>query len=151
MTIITQQTATAVTAPRELISPDLFARVAARAAAEHSMPPDLAERSLVQTLTMLHAIAAHPGTTIHPPRVIDVTWHMLILHTADYIAMCDQIAGHYLHHTPADGATDGGANVRASAATLRDLGYEIDEELWAMIEATNCENACSGCDNKVPA
>lgn len=149
MTVTTDRAAHAAPAPRELISPDLFDRVAARAAAEHSMPPGLAERSLTQTLTMLHAIAAHPGTVIHPPRVIDVTWHMLMLHSIDYTQLCDRLAGHYLHHTPADGATDGGAAVRASAATLRGLGYEIDEELWAMIEATNCENACSGCDNSV--
>ncbi|GAA4239754.1 hypothetical protein GCM10022254_61300 [Actinomadura meridiana] len=151
MTVTTDRTAPPVPALRELISPELFDRVASRAAVEHSMPAEMAERSLTQSLTMLHAIATHRGTTIYPPRVIDVTWHMLILHTADYIALCDRLAGHYLHHTPADGATDGGANVRASAAALRDLGYEIDEELWAMIEATNCENACGGCDNKVPS
>lgn len=147
MTVTTDR---AARAPGALISPGLFDRVARRAAVEHSMPLGLAERSLAQTLVMLHAIAAHPGTVIHPPRVIDVTWHMLILHTADYVALCDRLAGHYLHHTPADGAADGGANVRASADTLRSLGYEIDGELWAMVEATNCENACSGCDNKVP-
>jgi hypothetical protein len=98
---------------------------------------------------MLHAIAAHPGTTIHPPKVIDYSWHMLMLHSVEYHLLCERIAGHYLHHNPADGATDGGANVRASADTLRSLGYEIDDELWAMIDATNCENACSGCDNSV--
>ena len=149
MTVTTTQAAPTATAMRALLPADLFDRVARRTAAEHSMPADLADRSLAQTLTFLHAIAAHPGTTIHPTRVIDVSWHMLILHTADYHALCDRLAGHYLHHTPADGATDGGANVRASAAVLRKLGYELDDELWAMIEATNCENACNGCDNSV--
>lgn len=149
MTVTTTHAAPTAAELRALLPADVFARVAARTAAEHSMPADLADRSLAQTLTMLHAIAAHPGTRIHPTRVIDVSWHMLILHTADYIGLCDRLAGHYLHHNPADGATDFGAAVRASAQTLRDLGYEIDEELWAMLKATNCHNTCSGCDNSV--
>ncbi|WP_242890851.1 glycine-rich domain-containing protein [Actinomadura litoris] len=149
MTVMIQAASTAD--PRGMIPAELFDKVAARTAAEHKMPRELADRSLLQTLTMLRAIAEHPGTTLHPPKVIDYSWHMLILHTADYMAMCERLAGHYLHHTPADGATDGGANVQASADTLRSLGYEIDDELWAMIDATNCENACSGCDNKVPS
>lgn len=149
MTVTTERAAPTATELRALLPDTLFDRVARRTAAEHSMPLDLAERSLTQTLTMLHAIAAHRGTTIHPPRGIDVSWHMLILHTADYHALCGRLAGHYLHHTPADGATDGGANVRASAAVLRGLGYVLDDELWAMIEATNCENSCGGCDNSV--
>jgi len=148
MTVTTDRAAPAAD-PHTLVPADVFARVSARTAAEHSMPADLADRSLVQALTMLHAIGTHPGTVIHPPRVVDVSWHMLMLHTVDYHALCERLAGHYLHHTPADGAADGGANVRASAQRLRDLGYVLDEELWAMIAATNCENACSGCDNSV--
>ncbi|MGH3241012.1 MAG: hypothetical protein ACRDNL_11585 [Spirillospora sp.] len=149
MTVTTDRAAMSATAPRDLISAGLFDRIVGRAAAEYCMPVELAERSLVQTLTMLHAIATHPGTAIHPPRVVDVTWHTLMLHTVDYVELCNRLAGHYLHHSPADGAIDGGAAVRESAATLRSLGYEIDEGLWAMIEATACENACSGCDNSV--
>lgn len=135
---------------RGLISPELHATLVRRTARDHDMPTELAERSLDQTLIMLHAIVEHPGLTIHPPRVIDVSWHEFILHTAAYTEFCDRFAGHYLHHTPDDGATDGGANVRASAARLRDLGYEIDDELWAMQVATGCANYCSGCDNSVP-
>ena len=148
MTVTTEQAAPAA-AMRDLLPADVFARVAARTATEHSMPADLADRSLTQTLLMLHAIAAHQGLTISPPRVIDVSWHMLILHSKVYIELCDRLSGHYLHHDPADGATDAGAAVRASAQRLRDLGYVIDEELWAMVKATNCHNSCSGCDNSV--
>lgn len=108
MTMTTDSAVKAALSLRDLLPADLFDRVAARAAVEHSMPPSLAERSLTQTLTMLHASAAHPGTVIHPPRVIDVTRHMLILHTAGYIELCDRLAGHYLHDSPADGAADDG-------------------------------------------
>ena len=31
---------------------------------------------------------------------VDNLWHTFILHTADYIAFCDQYLGFYLHHRP---------------------------------------------------
>jgi hypothetical protein len=35
-----------------------------------------------------------------PTKVVDLIWHAHILHTKDYIAFCDYVAGSYIHHTP---------------------------------------------------
>ena len=35
-----------------------------------------------------------------PTKIVDLIWHAHILHTKDYIAFCNHVAGGYIHHTP---------------------------------------------------
>jgi hypothetical protein len=37
-----------------------------------------------------------------PTQVVDLIWHSHVLHTRDYMDFCNQVAGGYIHHTPAD-------------------------------------------------
>lgn len=43
----------------------------------------------------------HLPLSLVPSRIIDECWHNHILHTKNYMADCQAIFGHYLHHEPA--------------------------------------------------
>jgi hypothetical protein len=42
----------------------------------------------------------YPETTIIPSFHVDAFWHKHILYTDNYIKVCDQLFGRYLHHAP---------------------------------------------------
>jgi hypothetical protein len=44
--------------------------------------------------------ATYPGRSFVPPRIVDEVWHNHILFTRHYVADCDLLFGHYLHHNP---------------------------------------------------
>lgn len=44
--------------------------------------------------------AGFPTESHLTPRVIDDLWHTHILFTQDYAAMCESVAGRFLHHSP---------------------------------------------------
>lgn len=46
--------------------------------------------------------AKFPGTAFVPPRLVDHVWHAHITFTRQYMADCDLLFGHYLHHSPAE-------------------------------------------------
>lgn len=43
--------------------------------------------------------ATHPDETFSPSPLVDIGWHIFILHTREYTEFCDGLAGHYIHHT----------------------------------------------------
>lgn len=91
---------------RFLVRPALFDWLVDRIAADVEVAGDrdLAIRIADQALAFLAASATSPHR-LAPSRLVDIGWHAAILQTREYAAFCDQVAGRFIHHTPA-GAAD---------------------------------------------
>jgi hypothetical protein len=48
----------------------------------------------------LALVAISPMERLAPPERIDLAWHHFILHTREYSAFCEAIAGKFIHHVP---------------------------------------------------
>jgi len=139
---------------RTLLPAPLAERLVARITAEHpELPPDLPARVLDQALAFLGtcATATEP---IGPSDLVDIGWHTFILHTHEYAAFCDRIAGQFIHHVPDDSPTGdewptapqaNRATLAATLAAMRRAGYRIDAELWSMSGAGDCSQCHAGC------
>lgn len=109
------------------------------------MTKDTAERLLGQAIAYVLTAMERPGVDMGVGYTVDVAVHALILDTPLYFALCDEYnSGIYKHHAPLiERRRDG--TVMRTADLIRENGFEVDEELWAMDAAD-----CSPCDNKVP-
>lgn len=134
--------------PKTLISTELFDQIVTRLADREGLRREHAERCMVQALAFLKACADNPNARLAPPFEVDLAWHTFILHTKEYAEFCENLAGRFLHHRPADGMEDDGAMIRATADIIALGGMPVDHELWG-VEGTGCHNTCSGCDNSV--
>ncbi|GAA1386649.1 hypothetical protein GCM10009639_10680 [Kitasatospora putterlickiae] len=128
---------------RTLVDNALFERLVHRVTHDHDMELQLAERVVDQALAFLGACAAGPGAQLSPSHLVDHGWHAFLMHTREYAAFCDRVAGAFLHHHPGDG--DGqvqGGTISATTAAIRAAGYRVDTELWAM--SANCSEGSGG-------
>ncbi|MYU54679.1 MULTISPECIES: hypothetical protein [Streptomyces] len=109
------------------------------------MTRDTAERLLGQAIAYTITAMERKGVDMGVGYTVDVAVHALILDTPLYFALCDEYnGGQYKHHAPLiERRCDG--TVMRTAEILRDNGFAVDDELWAMDAAE-----CSPCDNKVP-
>lgn len=70
---------------------------------------------------------------------VDSFWHTFVLFTLRYAGFCQQVAGHFIHHVPADDLSSDLAASRAQyAATLRDyrlaFGEAPNPSIWPVAE-----------------
>lgn len=147
------------TTGRSLISAELFDRLVHRIVADEKLDRDLAERITDQALAFLWACAANTGAPLAPSELVDIGWHTFLLHTRDYAAFCDQIAGRFLHHVPTD-ENDPVASGEAARTTLaqtvtaiRGAGFATDPDLWPTIGGMftgNCSQCKNGCTDDPP-
>ena len=141
---------------RSLIDPALFERLASRIVGEHDVERGLAERTMDQALAFLAACARNTGSPLAPSDLVDIGWHTFVLHTRDYAAFCERIAGRFLHHVPtedhdpaASGDTARGTVARTVGA-IEAAGFPVDAELWPQaVGCTGCHNGCH--DDPPPA
>ena len=70
------------------------------------------------------ALASGGGTGEFSPFSpdMDEIWHNHILHTKEYMKCCEQLFGHYLHHTPT--YTDG------DREQCNDIVFELHDQVW---------------------
>jgi hypothetical protein len=137
---------------KDLIAARLWTLLIDRIVKEWRMSRPLAERTMDQALGYLRLCGAHLEETFSPSPLVDIGWHIFILHTRAYTEFCDGLAGHYIHHTPYNDAEvdiaaadcgpcgpchanerglDTGVNNPArTVAALRALGIAVDEPLW---------------------
>jgi len=137
-------------AGRDLIDPALFDRLTRRITTDHPhIDRVLAERILDQALAFLGtcATATRP---LGPSPAVDIGWHTLILHTAEYARLCDRIAGRFIHHQPDDqpaqpGEADGvgAVSIADTLAAITAAGYRIDREVWT--SRADCSQCHAGC------
>ena len=144
------------TDPATLVDPEMMERLAGRITKDHpdtDMPT--ARRIIGQAAAFLAASAALPGAELAPSKAVDVGWHTWILHTVDYAAFCDRVAGRFIHHvpTPEGESTEGGPERRADAPSTpwRPQGFRIDHDLWPdaamMGECSQCHAGCTDSPN----
>jgi hypothetical protein len=95
------------------------------------MSEDTASRVLDEALKFLVACARFPHVYVQPSRVVDEGWHALILHTAPYRALCEQLGGFIDHFPERSDPTrhDQGTTAR-TVALIGEAGYTPDLELW---------------------
>jgi hypothetical protein len=148
MTIVDIETVKARTG-RSLLDPVLFERLSVRIAFEHGMDRPMAERVMDQALAFLGTCAVHP-VPLSPSKTVDIGWHTFILHTQDYGAFCDRVAGRFIHHIPTDGEhlADGPPAPWETTAAIVAAGYVVDAPLWE--RAANCSQCKDGCHDDPP-
>lgn len=136
---------------RSLVEPDLFHRLVQRVAEEHDHDLTMAGRIVDQALAFLGTTATHTGRPLSPSDIVDPGWHEFILHTVDYAAFCERIAGRFLHHVPTD-PEDGSAEAEGAHDTLSYTvsaiafaGFYVDTDLWPTAHAGKCSQCHAGC------
>lgn len=104
------------TDPVTLVEPEMMERLAARIVKDHpEHTTTTARRIVAQTAAFLATGAQRPGLKLSPSKPVDVGWHTWILHTVDYAAFCERIAGRFIHHVP----TPDGEDAKGAAAAER--------------------------------
>ncbi|WP_406089519.1 glycine-rich domain-containing protein [Kitasatospora purpeofusca] len=127
---------------RTLVDDRLFERLTHQVARDHRLETRLAERVVDQALAFLGACATNPGAALAPSRLVDHGWHAFLLHTHEYAAFCDRIAGRFLHHRPEVGGARANDVGVATTTALRAAGYQVDPELWAA--SADCSEGSGG-------
>ncbi|MEX5712747.1 hypothetical protein AB1484_31920 [Parafrankia sp. FMc6] len=134
---------------RFLVRPALFDWLVDRVSTDDAVVGDraLAARIVDQALAFLAASGTSPHTLV-PSRLVDVGWHAFLLHTREYAAYCDQIAGRFIHHTPAgtaDEPVDAASARDRTLTAITEAGYAVDADLWPEMVSADCsdEGNCS--------
>jgi hypothetical protein len=139
------------TDPATLVDPEMMERLAARITKDHSdtgLPT--ARRIIGQAAAFLAAGAVLPGAELSPSKAVDIGWHTWILHTVDYAAFCDRVAGRFIHHvpTPEGESIEGGpeAGRQRTLDALTAAGFRIDHDLWPVAaKMGDCSQCHAGC------
>ncbi|WP_285100913.1 hypothetical protein [Promicromonospora sp. MEB111] len=138
---------------RSLVDPELFQKLTERVSTEHDHDLGIAARIVDQALAFLGTTATHQGRPLSPSDEVDPGWHEFILHTVDYAAFCDQVAGRFLHHVPTDpqdpSAHGEGAHesLQYTVDAIATAGFWVDPDLWPSAEAGKCSQCHSGCSS----
>jgi hypothetical protein len=144
------------TTGRALVSHELFQRLTHRIVTDDKLDRDLAERIVDQVLAFLATCATNTGEPLAPSELVDIGWHTFLLHTRDYAAFCERIAGEFIHHVPTD---PGDPNARGEAAretlactvtSIEAAGFAIDADLWPRSAVGSCTGCHNGCHNDPP-
>jgi hypothetical protein len=119
-------------AHKQRIEEPLWERLVARIAKENDCDACLAGRIMDQALGFLCLVAQDPDAQYSPSPVVDIGWHTIILYTREYAALCELLAGRFIHHAPLDEAgrayTKNGVSRTVAAMKVR--GLAVDEDLW---------------------
>jgi hypothetical protein len=136
---------------RSLVDPALFQKLTEHVATEHDHGLGMAARVVDQALAFLGTTATHQGRPLSPSEEVDPGWHEFILHTVDYAAFCEQIAGRFLHHVPTDPqdpSTHGESAHEAIQYTvdaIAEAGFYVDTDLWPTPHSVACSQCHQGC------
>lgn len=112
---------------------------------DNTMVRNMAERILGNAVMYTIGSIEHPDVHLGVGKLVDIGVHQLILDTPVWWGIGRLYnGGAYKHHAPFIERRGDGLCLR-TAEFLTSIGFDIDEELWA-IDGANC----SPCDNKVP-
>ncbi|MFG1686181.1 glycine-rich domain-containing protein [Nonomuraea sp. NPDC049269] len=136
-----------LTDPCDLVDVGLLDRLIERVARDYCTTTAYAERIMRQTLGFLATCALNPDAGLSPSEEVDKGWHAFLLHTREYAAFCEQVAGRFIHHRPDDPAGEAlrpaAERVGATVQAMRAAGLPVDVELW--IPDGRCGQCYSGC------
>lgn len=148
MTITTEQTTTKE--PRDLVTPEMFQLMVDDVVTFDKVTRSYAERGVEQFLVFMKAwgdtmaeVGGAPAKWVKfpPSPAVDKIWHRSMMRTRAFAAVCDRVAGRYMHHLPImdEDIRSGAASERAIAA-MRATGYRVDLEWWMDGESCCPEN-----------
>ena len=92
----------------------------------------------------LSLIAKFPGTGFVPPRLVDHVWHAHITFTRQYMADCELLFGHYLHHNPAQGDEDMTPMFKSVTIPAYQNEFGINLQAYGLSEDMMAASGCSG-------
>ena len=146
-------TSAALRLGRDLVTEAVFAKLVRRIEAEHHFETVMAERCMDQGLAFLAACATSTAP-LSPSMAADIGWHTFILHTRDYAAFCETVAGRFIHHVPHESEEGDEEDTQAvfdrTAAAIRKAGFRVDRELWQVDGAVKCSQCHNGCADDPP-
>ncbi len=97
-----------------------FTQVKARYVKEGNLSPQEAEATLQELKRWFTLCALHPEKTYATGGQVDAMWHTFILFTRDYARFCEDIAGAFIHHTPALSSSNSVEEQIAAAERMRE-------------------------------
>lgn len=107
-----------------------------------------------QALAFLKVCADNPRLALRPSKFVDIGWHTFILHTYDYAAFCDAIAGRFLHHVPDEFEPPGDPRdtLAPTLNAMRLARLAVEENLWAPAsgDCSQCHGGCTDCGQGGP-
>ncbi len=134
---------------RNLVDDVLWERLVGRVIKDESLERAEAERIMDAGLGFVKLCAEHPGNSFAPTPLADIGWHTLILYTRHYAALCQKLAGRFVHHEPNDdpAAESGSSGPHATVAFMEAHGIEFDPLVWAtgLKEKAGCAPGGSDC------
>jgi hypothetical protein len=115
-----------------LITDEQFASVRGTVMdANPGMSEEMAGSIVDEAIKFVAACATNPGLGLAPSRIVDEGWHALILHTAMYADLCEQLGGRFVHHYPGYDPTNYDPPILdRTREKIAELGWEADAELW---------------------
>jgi hypothetical protein len=140
------------TDPLTLLDTEVADRLTLRITTDHPHIDEATARRIVgQTAGFIAASGQQPGQSLAPSKLVDIGWHTFILHTVDYTAFCEQVAGRFVHHVPtaeAEEPPDGSETRQRTLAAITAAGYTIDPELWPdLADCSQCHAGCTDSPN----
>ncbi|WP_328549675.1 hypothetical protein [Streptomyces sp. NBC_00366] len=126
---------------RELVSPELFERLADFCAEEYGYEKSMAERIMSEALAFLD-VMGQTGEGMSPSKTVDPGWHTFMLHTEDYEKWCLERYGRFIHHAPKSRYRDRITMVDV-VGKIRAHGFEVNESLWGTKADCNEPTCCS--------
>ncbi|WP_371676861.1 hypothetical protein [Streptomyces sp. NBC_01276] len=142
---ITVESPVALRHGRDLVSPELFERLAAFCADEYGLERVVAERVMDQAIAFVYVLGSQKAYDMAPSERVDPGWHSFMLHTQEYAAWCQEQFGYFVHHSP-------NARVRTRpllvsvADRVRAAGFEVDARLWGTAAECNPPACCGDGD-----
>jgi hypothetical protein len=136
------------TDPATLVDPVVTDRLVRRITVDHPGIDEATARRIVsQAAAFVAASGRQPGQMLVPSRMVDISWHAIILHTVGYADFCERVVGHFVHHVPTgeDEAPEGGAAAarERALAAIHAAGYTVGAELWH--STADCNQCHAGC------
>jgi hypothetical protein len=136
--------------PRDLVTPEMFRLMVDDLVEFDKLTRPYAERGVEQFLVFMKAwgdaIAAVDGdpsqwVKFAPSPAVDKVWHRSMMRTRNFAAVCDMVAGRFMHHVPImDEDIRSGAASERGLAAMRATGYRVDLEWWLDGESCCPEN-----------
>ncbi|MEV6984891.1 hypothetical protein AB0M95_27020 [Sphaerisporangium sp. NPDC051017] len=134
--------------PRELVAPELFAKLVARVQEDMPVATFYAELVVEQALAFLATIAAQDtddedAAKLSPSKAVDPGWHAFLAFTDEYHQFCSKLTGgKFIHHLPVlPGTTLGWKSVPHTVQAIRAAGYPVNEAMW------QADASCGSTDN----
>ncbi|EFL14764.1 hypothetical protein [Streptomyces sp. C] len=127
---------------RDLVSPELFERLAAFCADEYGYERVVADGVMDQAIAFVYVLGSEKAYDIAPSQQVDPGWHTFVLHSREYADWCHAQFDYFVHHAPNSKVRTRSLMV-STADRIKAAGFEVDTSLWGTAADCN-QSACCG-------